>query len=139
MTTYVDTSVVLRLLFGEPEPLTTWMNDQPISSELLRVECLRVIDRTRVSHALDDKTTSRLRAGALDLIAPIALVTLTSDLLERAAEPFPTLLRTLDAIHLATALALRDEYPDITVVTHDAELAVAGRAMGFHVAGSPAS
>ena len=139
MTTYVDTSVILRLLFGEPDPLTTWMNDQPISSELLRVECLRVIDRTRVSHALDDKTTSRLRAGALDLIAPIALVTLTSDLLERAAEPFPTLLRTLDAIHLATALALRDEYPDITVVTHDTELAVAGRAMGFHVAGSPAS
>ena len=139
MTTYVDTSVVLRLLFGEPEPLTTWMNDQPISSELLRVECLRVIDRTRVSHALDDKTTSRLRAGALDLIAPIALVTLTSDLLERAAEPFPTSLRTLDAIHLATALALRDEYPDITVATHDGELADAGRAMGFQVAGSPAS
>lgn len=139
MTTYVDTSVVLRLLFGEPEPLTTWMNDQPISSELLRVECLRVIDRARVSQALDDKTTSRLRAGALDLIAPIALVTLTSYLLERVAEPFPTLLRTLDAIHLATALALRDEYPDITVVTHDGELAVAGRAMGFHVAGSPAS
>ena len=139
MTTYVDTSVVLRLLFGEPDPLTNWMNDQPISSELLRVECLRVIDRARVSQALDDKTTSRLRAGALDLIAPIALVTLTNHLLERVAEPFPTLLRTLDAIHLATALALRDEYPDITVVTHDGELADAGRAMGFHVAGSPAS
>ena len=139
MTTYVDTSVVLRLLFGEPEPLTTWMNDQPISSELLRVECLRVIDRARVSQALDDKTTSRLRAGALDLIAPIALVTLTNRLLERVAEPFPTSLRTLDAIHLATALALRDEYPDITVATHDGELADAGRAMGFQVAGSPAS
>ena len=115
------------------------MNDQPISSELLRVECLRVIDRARVSQALDDKTTSRLRAGALDLIAPIALVSLNSRLLERVAEPFPTSLRTLDAIHLATALALRDEYPDITVATHDGELADAGRAMGFQVAGSPAS
>jgi len=132
---YVDSSVVLRILFDEPERLPGWADDQPVSSELLRVECLRVVDRARMTQKLDDKTVSRLRADTIDLVARIALVPLSGPLLERAAEPFPTLLRTLDAIHLATALALREDEPDLTLATHDRELGVAARAVGFSVSG----
>ncbi len=135
MTTYVDSSVLLRVLFGERDPLPSWADIQPISSELLKVECLRVVDRARVSHGIDDVPAARLRAEAIDLIRAIPLVSVTTRLLERAADPFPTLIGTLDAIHLATALALRDDYPEISVATHDRELATAARAVGFDVEG----
>ena len=49
----------------------------------------------------------------------------------RAAEPFPTLVRTLDAIHLASALLAREQIPDLRFATHDDELGLAARAVGF--------
>ena len=49
MNTYVDSSVLIRLLFGQPNQLTTWPNiTQAVSSELVRVECLRTIDRAAI-------------------------------------------------------------------------------------------
>jgi predicted nucleic acid-binding protein len=46
-----------------------------------------------------------------------------------------TSLATLDAIHLATALAIRDELPGMIFATHDDELGVAASSMGFDVQG----
>jgi predicted nucleic acid-binding protein len=135
----VDSSVVLRVLFGESDPIAGWAEDEPVSSELLRVESLRVVDRARIRQNLSDQEAARLRSAALELTDSIALVPVTSDILERAAEPFPTTLRTLDAIHLATALALRAEYPGLTLATHHGELAVAATALGFPVEGTPAT
>jgi predicted nucleic acid-binding protein len=134
VTTYIDSSVVLRVLFDESNRLAGWADHDPISSELLRVECLRVIDRARLN-GLADERAADLRADAIDLILRIPLVAVTGRLLERAAEPFPTMLRTLDALHLATALALREDYPDVTLATHDRELGAAARAVGFTVTG----
>ena len=136
MTRYVDSSVVLRVLFDEPDRLGEWADDKPVSSELLRVECLRVVDRARMNHGLNDAAASKLRADAIDLVARIPLVPVSRRLLERAAEPFPTLLGTVNAIHLATALALRDDDPDLRFASHDRELAVAARAVGFSVSGA---
>lgn len=57
--------------------------------------------------------------------------------LRRAADPFPTPLGTLDAIHLATAILWREGRPEAPVlVTHDGQLAMAGRATGFVTAGA---
>jgi hypothetical protein len=56
--------------------------------------------------------------------------------LARAAEPFPTSLRTSDAIHLVTASLLREERDDrLVMATHDGELGLASRALGFRVLG----
>jgi predicted nucleic acid-binding protein len=56
--------------------------------------------------------------------------------LRRAADPFPTPLGTLDAIHLATAVLWREGRSVAPVlVTHDAQLATAARATGFATAG----
>jgi hypothetical protein len=71
-------------------------------------------------------------------IAELDLVRLDPSILERASQPFPTLLRTLDALHLATALALRPSRPDLALATHDAELAAGARAVGFRVLGTVA-
>ncbi|MDP9222726.1 MAG: type II toxin-antitoxin system VapC family toxin [Actinomycetota bacterium] len=135
MTTYVDASVLLRVVLAEPEPLTEWSAMLPVSSELIRVECLRVIERARFSLRVSDEQSARHRADVLEAIDSFGLSPVTGSVLERASDPFPTSLGTLDAIHLATALELRTVYPDMTFATHDRELATAARSVGFSVLG----
>ena len=65
------------------------------------------------------------------------LVRLGRAVLERAAEPFPTALGTLDAVHLASALAAREVVRDLRFATHDRELGLAARSVGFRVVGVP--
>jgi predicted nucleic acid-binding protein len=136
---YVDASVVLRLVFGEEPVLPIWDRiTRPVSSELLRVECLRTLDRARLSLRLDDGLVAERRAALLELIASFELAPVSSAVLERAGEPFPTAIGSLDAIHLASALAMRDQLEPLILATHDRELANAARSVGFEVQGSPA-
>jgi len=133
---YIDSSVLLRVVLGEPEPLPSWGRiDHALSSELIRLECLRTIDRARVQLPLGDDAVSRQRADVLEAIDSLSLIPLTARVLERAAEPFPTLIGSLDAIHLASALLVREQYDELLFATHDQRLAVAARAMGLSVAG----
>lgn len=61
---------------------------------------------------------------------------INDEILRRAADPFPTTLGSLDAIHLASAMMARDLVPDLALATHDQELATAGRATGFRILGA---
>jgi predicted nucleic acid-binding protein len=134
---YLDSSVLLRVILGEPEPLASWPRiDVVVSSELIRVESLRTIDRARVEFRLGDEDVARHRADLLEAIETIHLVPLGADVLARAAEPFPTLIGTLDALHLASALLVREQYDELLFATHDRALAIAARAMGFRVEGA---
>jgi len=136
---YVDSSVVLRVVLGEPRPLREWRRiDRAISSQLVRLECLRTIDRARVRLALDDAEVAAQRAAALEVLEGFDMVPIDAVVLQRASDPFPTLLGSLDAIHLASALHARAQVPQLRLATHDAELATAARAMGFTVLGMPA-
>jgi hypothetical protein len=73
-----------------------------------------------------------------DWFEAIDLVRFQAPILSRASEPFPTPLGTLDAIHLSTGLVWRDRMgQDLVMATHDRALALAARAFGFQVAGSP--
>lgn len=136
MNTYVDASVLLRIVLGEPEPLASWGRiDHAVSSELTRIECLRTLDRARIRDRLDDRTVAERRAALLEAIVAIEVVELGHPVLDRAAEPFPTSIGTLDALHLATALAVRDRFEGLTFATHDERLGLAAAAMGFPVEG----
>ncbi len=136
MNAYVDTSVVLRLAFGEPDELASWGSiERAISSELLRVEALRALDRARVLKRLSDEIVAYRRAAILASLERLELVSLEPPILARACEAFPTSLGTLDALHLATALAIREEIDDLVLATHDAALGLGARAMGFPVEG----
>jgi predicted nucleic acid-binding protein len=133
---YVDTSVLLRVVLGERGRLREWTRSERwVSSELVRLESLRTIDRARVQLRLADRAVSARRAAVLEHLRAFELVGLQEAVLERAADPFPTSLGTLDTIHLASALLARDRYSDLVLATHDEELAIAGEAMGFHVVG----
>ncbi len=73
----------------------------------------------------------------LDVIDTFSLVAIGERILERATDPFPTTLGSPDAIHLASARLVRDRFEDLSLATHDVELAVAARAVGFRVHGVP--
>jgi len=70
------------------------------------------------------------------LIASLELVEVDAVVLDRAAQPMPTELGALDAIHLATALLWKDlARVDLTMATHDGALALGARAYGLRVVG----
>lgn len=137
MNAYVDSSVLLRVVLGEPGRLAMWSKiESPVSSELIRLECLRTIDRARARFALNDESVAQHRADVIEIIDTFSLISLDSLILERASDPFPTSLGSLDAIHLATALLAREEFEELELATHDFELATAARAVGFRVRGT---
>ncbi|OAI40761.1 hypothetical protein AYO38_05235 [bacterium SCGC AG-212-C10] len=66
----------------------------------------------------------------------VLTVAVSADVLERAAGPFPTHVKTLDAIHVATAAAYRDGIDEvIAFVTHDQQQASAAAGFGFELHG----
>lgn len=139
MTVYVDSSVVLRVVLGEPGPLREWRRiRRAVSSQLVRIECLRTIDRARIHLRLPEADVAERRAAVLEVLAGFDVVPLDAAVLRRAADPFPTTLGSLDALHLATALQVREAIADVQLATHDRELADPARAVGFRVLGTTA-
>ena len=138
MNVYVDSSVLLRVVLRERGRVAVWSKiTVPVASELIRLECLRTIDRARIRSRLEDDAVADHRAAVLESIEAFSLIKVGRAVLERAADPFPTVLGSLDAIHLASALLVKDEFEDLSLATHDRGLAIAARAMGFRVYGSP--
>lgn len=138
MTAYVDASVLLRVVLRERGMLREWRGiTRPVASELVRVECLRTIDRARLRLRLDAGDVAMRRAGVLEQLRGFDLVPIDATVLERATEPFPVPLGSLDAIHLASAVLCRAAIPELVLATHDLELAEAARAVGFRVLGAP--
>lgn len=134
MNVYIDSSVLLRITLGEPDALRAWSRIvSPTSSELIRIETRRTIDRARIERRLDDADVSPLRSDLLSTIEAFALVPLSDAVRTRAAEPFPTLVGTLDAIHLSSALLAREQVRDVVFATHDRGLEMAARSLGFDV------
>jgi predicted nucleic acid-binding protein len=134
---YLDSSVLLRVVLRQPNALPQWPAiEQGIGSALVEVECLRTLDRLRLAEGLADEEIAIRREAIFRLIEAMDVVELTRPVLARAAQPLPTALGTLDAIHLATALLWRERTgADLVMATHDGPLATAARASGLRVVG----
>jgi hypothetical protein len=137
MIAYVDASVLLRVALGQPNALPEWRHiDRGVSSALVTTESLRTLDRVRLRAVLSDIEMARRRATVLALIDSLELIEIDSLVLDRAAQPMPTELGTLDAIHLASSLLWQDATgEDLTMATHDRALGVAAQAHGLKVVG----
>jgi predicted nucleic acid-binding protein len=137
MIAYVDSSVLLRVALGQPNALPEWRDvERGVSSALITTESLRTLDRVRLRVNLSDIEVARRRATILSLINSLELVEIDSVVLERAAQPMPTELGTLDAIHLASAILWKDALGvDPVMATHDKALALAAQAHGLKVLG----
>lgn len=137
MIAYVDSSVVLRVVLGQPGRLAEWKSIVTgVASGLIEVECLRTLDRLHVAGNLLPDDVAVRREAVFRVLEGLELVELTRAVLHRAAQPMPGPLGTLDAIHLATAEMWREaKGKELLVATHDRALAMAARASGFRVAG----
>ena len=105
---YLDTSVVLRPLLGQGKALDWSRWHSAYSSELLGLEARRVLDRLRLESALDDHGLAEAFQELARIEQHIGCVPLNRIVLRRAALPMPTVVKTLDAIHLTSALMLRE-------------------------------
>ena len=113
--------------------------DRGVSSALIAIESLRTVDRLRIRAGLSDAEIARRRATILNLINSLELIEIDSIVLDRAAQPMPTELGTLDAIHLASALLWKDAMgADPVMATHDGALGLAAQAHGLTVLGTSA-
>lgn len=137
MIAYVDASVLLRLVLGQQNALSEWRQiDRGVSSALVTTESLRTLDRIRLRVGLSDVEIARRRSTILALIDSLELVEIDSTVLDRAAQPMPTELGTLDAIHLASALLWKEATGlDAVMATHDRALGLAAKAHGLKVMG----
>jgi predicted nucleic acid-binding protein len=137
MIAYVDASALLRVVLGQQNALPEWRQiDRGVSSALVTTESLRTLDRMRLRVGLSDIETARRRSTILALIDSLELIEIDSMVLDRAAQPMPTELGTLDAIHLASALLWKEATGlDAVMATHDRALGLAAQAHGLKVLG----
>ena len=138
MNAYVDSSIILRLLFSEPGRLPEWADiSYGLTSRLTEVECRRTIHRLRLQGRLTDAQAVAGHQAVYQILRSFAVADVTPSVLARACDPMPSVVGTLDAIHLTTALIWREHSnEELVLATHDRALAGAARAYGFDVIGA---
>lgn len=129
MKAYFDSSALVKLVQVEPESaalrraLRRWSGELRCTSALARVEVVRAVAGGGPA----------ARAHARRVLGRLHVLDVTRDVLDEAADLSPGgLLRSLDAIHLATARQLGADLR--AVVTYDQRMAVAATALGIVVA-----
>ena len=136
MKVYLDTSVILRVLLNDPQKTTQWGKwAQAFSSRLWKTEALRTMDRLRLNGTIDDSQVALFRRDIDVVDDALHIVPVTESILSRAGDSFPTVVGTLDAIHLSAALVVRDSSGLDCFLTHDLQQAVAARSLGIPVDG----
>jgi PIN domain len=122
---YLDSSVALAHLLAEDQlpPQQLWQQEL-VSSRLLEYEVWNRIH----ARGLDSSHADAVRA----LIGRVALLELAPPVLTRALEPFPILVRTLDALHLSSIEFLRSRQQRIELASYDERLIAGARAL--HIA-----
>ena len=137
MIAYLDSSVALHVVLGQPGALREWRSiERGIASALAEVECLRTVDRLRLGEGVGETEIVRRREAVYRILDAVTVVEVTRPILARASQPLAVSLGMLDAIHLATALLWREQSAAALVMaTHDAALGLAARSVGFRVIG----
>ena len=109
MIAYLDTSVVLRRILNRPEPFADWATwERAYASELMGLEGRRTIDRLRLAGALDDRGVAQSHQQIGIVEDAIGVLMIDRMVINRASLPMPTAVRSLDAIHLASAQLCRE-------------------------------
>lgn len=124
---YLDTSVALAELFAEDRrPGEALWKEQLVSSRLLEYELW-----TRVNA----RDAARTHGDAVrEILARVSLVELAPLVLARAVDPFPVVVRTLDALHLATVNFLVARAQRVTLATYDERMRTCAERMGLALA-----
>jgi predicted nucleic acid-binding protein len=125
---YLDSSALVKLAVTEPESaaLTDWLRDSSqlarVSSPLVRVEVPRAVWRA------DPGSLTQ----AYTIVRRVREIRMTEAVLTRAAGVRPNVLRTLDAIHVASAMSVRDSLT--AMVSYDKRMLAAAQDAGLPTA-----
>src|SRR3954449_6002141 len=124
---YLDSSALVKLVLpeAESEALLESLSAWPVrvTSELARVEVVRAARRATAQPGTEQR--------AEEVLAGLHLLKVDNDILSAAARLEPRSLRSLDAIHLASALSLGADLG--VIVVYDGNMATAAAGHGLHV------
>jgi uncharacterized protein with PIN domain len=138
VTVYAETSAVLAWLLDEPSGSRVAAFLRPpapvIVSDLTLIECDRALLRLASQRPDSLADTEILRSRLTAVGAGWAIEPIARPVVERARAPFPDdAIRSLDAIHLATAVVVRSSVGEVDVLSLDERIRSNAVALGFRV------
>lgn len=138
MILYAESSAVLAWLLDEDAgaEIRALLADASVivASDLTLIESDRVLLRAAALRELSEGDAAGLRAHLVKTAAQWHVLRVSSEVVTRARRPFPSEpLRTLDAIHLATALTARAVLPGLEMLTMDDRVRRAAASVGLRV------
>jgi len=133
---YLESSALLQWLLGQPRAAEVSRSvdqaDLVLTSMLTLTECERVLNRAEDQGSLKGGDAQRLRGLLNRAQASWTRMSVSDEVLRRAGRTFPVEpVRTLDAIHLATALEFTAVYPDLRVLSYDQRIRGNAEALGI--------
>ena len=138
MTLYAETSALLRWLFDQAQAATVLEHlkgsARVVCSRLTLVELRRVVRRAVATAEIEETQGETLLATVARASARWTILEITRDVTDRVESRFPREpLRTLDAIHLASAVVLQQSLPDLHVLSVDDRVRENASLLGFEV------
>jgi predicted nucleic acid-binding protein len=138
VTLYVESSAVLAWLLDEPAGaavrLLLTSAELIVASDLTLIECDRVLHRAAALGELTEAETADRRAHLATAASHWHVLRIAPDIVDRARQPFPgDPIRTLDAIHLASALVARASVAGLQLLSLDDRIRRAASALGLRV------
>lgn len=144
MNLYAESSAVLSWLLGEPEGRLAY--DALVSASHVGASVLTIVEVRRVLHrrlALGGCTPDEYRLDVQRLLTATSgwiRLQLTDEIIDRSSQPFPIEpVRTLDALHLSSALVLRTALSNLRVLSFDSRVRENAIALGLPLEPPPSS
>ena len=138
MNLYAESSAVLGWLLDESSAADVRRSlaaaEIIVASDLTLIECDRVIFRAVALGELTEAEAADRRAHLTAAASHWQVLRIAAEIVERARQPFPgEPIRTLDAIHLASALVARTAIAGLTLLSLDDRVRKAGKKLGLDV------
>jgi predicted nucleic acid-binding protein len=135
---YAESSAVLAWLLDEAAApdVIRHLNAAPmvVASDLTLIECDRVLLRAAALGELAEAEAADRRAHLVTMAAHWQIVRMADEVVDRARKPFPAEpVRTLDAIHLATAITARAAVAGLALLSLDERVRASGKKLGFEI------
>ena len=135
---YLDTSVLLRILFNEPyEKINLSVFEKIISSELIEIEARRRLNNMRLANQLSDSEVAMFSMKLSSMLESMDQILITRPIINRAKHSAGVQIRTLDFMHLCSALFWKEvKKKEIMILTHDIEFGRAAQILGLQIVGT---
>jgi predicted nucleic acid-binding protein len=135
MNCYFDSSAVLSSLLNQSPNFKDWKKvKRGFSSALILIECNRVLDRYRLLNEIDDIELVELKTCFKRFTSALTIFHISPEIVQRSSESFPTIVGSLDSIHISTALEIRDNLTkNLIFVSDDKQQKICAQALDLEI------